>query len=254
MKRIYFLIILLSVVCGVSAQETLLLPFDAVELTPEQKISMPVYLAYPLGMKNDMPIMKCDNIEAVDLGLSVKCATCNIGAEYPEDIGYYFAWGEIQRKVSYVWETYKWCRGSENTLTKYCTDSSCGTVDNKTILEQRDDAAAMNWGNEWRMPTSDEFKELKDSCDWVWTTQNGRNGYTITSRINGNSIFFPATGYTWMGNEVVKVNQLASYWSSSLYAANPIYAHRLYFGENNIGIDDDYSYRYKGYNIRPVCP
>lgn len=253
MKKVFFLVVCLCTVSNIFAQNAMILPFGADSLTNEQKLFDAIYVAYPLSIENEIPDMNCDNIEAVDLGLSVKWATCNIGAEYPEDIGYYFAWGEIQRNVSYHWKTYKWCRGSENTLTKYCTDSSCGSVDNKTILEQRDDAAAMNWGNEWRMPTSDEFKELKDSCDWVWTTQNGRNGYTITSRINGNSIFFPATGYTWKNNEVMHVNELASYWSSSLYAANPIYAHRLYFGNNNIEIDS-YIYRYQGYNIRPVCP
>ncbi len=82
----------------------------------------------------------------VDLGLSVKWATCNVGATNPEDYGDYFAWGETTTKSTYDWSTYKWCNGSDNTLTKYNTSSSNGPVDNKTQLELSDDAAGVNWG------------------------------------------------------------------------------------------------------------
>ena len=124
--------------------------------------------------------------EYVDLGLSVKWATCNVGAVSPEDYGDYFAWGETEPKDFYAWSTYKWCNGSYDTLTKYCTDSKYGTVDNKTVLDLEDDAAHVNWGGDWRMPTKAEQDELYNNCTWEWTTQNGVNGYKVTSKINGN--------------------------------------------------------------------
>ena len=91
--------------------------------------------------------------EAVDLGLSVKWASCNVGATTPEDCGDYYAWGEIEEKENYDWSTYKWCNGSYDTQTKYCTNSSYGTVDNKTTLDLEDDVAHVKWGGSWRMPT-----------------------------------------------------------------------------------------------------
>ena len=87
-----------------------------------------------------------DGYEYVDLGLSVKWATCNVGADSPEDYGDYFAWGETEPKSTYYWSTYKWYRGDYDNLTKYCTSSSYGTVDNKKQLDLSDDAARANWG------------------------------------------------------------------------------------------------------------
>ena len=138
------------------------------------------------------------NHEYVDLGLSVKWATCNVGASKPEEYGDYFAWGETQPKNTYDWSTYKWCNGSYDTQTKYCTKSSYGTVDNKTQLELSDDAARANWGGSWRMPTDAEMTELREQCTWTWTTQNGVYGYKVTSKKSGytnKSIFLPAAGY-----------------------------------------------------------
>jgi hypothetical protein len=132
--------------------------------------------------------------EYVDLGLSVKWATCNVGATKPEEYGDYFAWGETTPKDAYDWSTYKWCNGGPSTQTKYCTNSSYGTVDNKTTLDLSDDAACANWGGSWRMPTRAEQDELRNNCTWTWTTQNGVNGYKVTGT-NGNSIFLPAAGY-----------------------------------------------------------
>ena len=116
--------------------------------------------------------------EYVDLGLSVKWATCNVGATTPEGYGDYFAWGETQPKTTYNWSTYKYCNGSYYTLTKYCVDYSYGTVDNKTTLELTDDAARVNWGGKWRMPTKAEYNELKNSsnCTWTWTQKSGVRG------------------------------------------------------------------------------
>ena len=133
--------------------------------------------------------------EYVDLGLSVKWATCNVGAESPEDYGDYFAWGETTSKSTYNLSTYKYCNGSSTTLTKYNTSSSYGTVDNKTQLDLTDDAARANWGGSWRMPTYAEWTELCEQCTWTWTSQNGVKGYKVTSKSNCNSIFLRATGY-----------------------------------------------------------
>ena len=96
-----------------------------------------------------------DEHEWVDLGLTsgTLWATCNVGATAPEDYGDYFAWGETEPKEDYSWSTYKWCNGSYKTQTKYCTNSKYGTVDDKTELEPEDDAAFVNWGSTWRMPT-----------------------------------------------------------------------------------------------------
>lgn len=188
--------------------------------------------------------------EYVDLGLpsGTLWATCNIGASSPEDYGNYYAWGETTTKNKYNWSTYKWCNGSENTLTKYCTDSSYGIVDNKTVLEPADDAAHVNWGGSWRMPTHDEMKELKDNCAWTWTTQNNVNGYRVTGP-NGKSIFLPAAGYCDEMN-LISVGSYGDYWSSLLIVTAQDHASDLYFRRSYV-----YSglmYRYYGISVRPV--
>ena len=190
------------------------------------------------------------NHEYVDLGLSVKWATCNVGASKPEEYGDYFAWGETQPKDYYDWSTYKWCNGSYNTLTKYNNSSSYGTVDNKTVLDKTDDAAAVNWGGSWRMPTMAEQGELCEQCTWTWTTQNGVNGYKVTSKKNGNSIFLPAAGYRY-GSSLFYAGSYGFYWSSSLITGNPYYACGLGFYSGSVGWNyDDRGY---GFSVRPVC-
>ena len=188
--------------------------------------------------------------EYVDLGLSVKWATCNVGASKPEEYGDYFAWGETQPKTTYDWSTYKWCNGSYNTLTKYNNSSSYGTVDNKTQLELSDDAARANWGGSWRMPTDAELTELREQCTWTWTTQNGVNGYKVTSKKNGNSIFLPAAGCRRDGS-LYGAGSGGLYCSGSLLMDSPRYAYYLHFGSVNVGWYD--YYRYFGFTVRPVC-
>ena len=186
--------------------------------------------------------------EYVDLGLSVKWATCNVGASKPEEYGDYFAWGETQPKDYYSLGTYKWCNGSYDTFTKYCTDSSYGTIDNKTVLEASDDAARANWGGSWRMPTMAEQDELLNNCTWTWTTQNGVNGYKVTSKSNGNSIFLPAAGYRIHSN-LNKAGSYGSCWSSSFYTGHCAYVLSFTSGNVNWGYDGrDY-----GLSVRPVC-
>ena len=190
--------------------------------------------------------------EWVDLGLpsGLKWATCNVGATTPEGYGDYFAWGETSPKNDYSWSTYKYCNGSETSLTKYNTSSDFGTVDDKTLLEFSDDAARANWGGKWRMPTNSEVIELNDNCSWTWTTQNGVSGYRVTSKTNGNSIFLPEAGYRG-GTSVYNVGSHGHYWSSSLYESEPNYADGLYF--NSGYVNWGYGSRYYGNTVRAVC-
>lgn len=154
--------------------------------------------------------------DAVDLGLpsGTLWATCNVGASSPEESGDAFAWGETEPVREYdwnnPWSNYKWCNGSSDMLTKYCTNSTYGTVDNLTELEPEDDAAWANWGPMWRMPSEAQFDELEENCTWKWSTKNGVEGRLITGP-NGNSIFLPAT-------------EENAYWSRELNTALPFYA------------------------------
>lgn len=188
--------------------------------------------------------------EYVDLGLSVKWATCNIGASIPSDYGDYFAWGETKPKSEYNWSTLKYCLDSEGEkFSKYVTDKEYGSVDGKSVLDMTDDVARVNWGGKWRMPTRSEQKELKDKCTWTWTTLDGHEGYNVTSMINGNSIFFPAAGYRYY-DSLDHVGSEGSYWSSSLNTDCPYYAYYLYF--NSVSVET-YGYgRYDGIPVRPV--
>ena len=237
------------------AQDVLLLPFDATSLTEEQKVLNPDYRAYPTALEDSMPTIICndelpDCMDAVDLGLSVKWANRNVGAGTPEDYGDYFAWGEVVPKEIYNWSTYLHCDGTEVTITKYNTSSSYGTVDNKTELKAEDDAASVNWGGAWRMPTDEEMTELRENCIWIWTSQNEVNGYKITGP-NGNSIFLPAGG-CYNENKFLLAGTLGDYWCSSLYEENPNSAYNLDFASNRVEKDTDP--RNYGRTIRPVSP
>ena len=188
--------------------------------------------------------------EYVDLGLpsGLKWATCNVGANSPEEYGDYFAWGETEPKDNYSWSTYKYCNSSSTTMTKYCTSSSYGTVDNKTVLELEDDAAYVNWGGSWRMPTRAEYAELRSNCRWEWTTQNGVKGYKVTSVVNGNSIFLPAAGYRYDDN-LRNAGSSGNYWSSSLYSS--LFVYKVYFYSSDVVWNNDF--RYYGHSVRAVC-
>ena len=188
--------------------------------------------------------------EAIDLGLSVKWASCNVGATAPEEYGGYYAWGETEEKSDYTWSTYKHCNGTVTSMTKYCKSSSYGTVDNKTTLEPADDVATVKWGGSWRMPTIKEQQELIDNCTGTWTTLNGVNGYRVTGP-NGNSIFLPAAGYRY-GSEVRSQGSYGYYWSSSLDSSNGINAYSL--GINITLYNWDSYVRRHGRTVRPVCP
>ena len=195
--------------------------------------------------------------EWVDLGLpsGTLWATCNVGAEKPEEYGDYFAWGETtgynNGKTIFAWSTYKYCNGSSTTMTKYCTSSSYGTVDNKTELETMDDAVTANWGSGWQMPSIAQCQELINSSytTTTWTTQNGVNGRKITSKSNGNSIFLPAAGYRG-DTSLSRAGSGGYYWSRSLRTDNSQYGCSLYFYSSSI--NPSYDGRYYGQSVRPV--
>jgi hypothetical protein len=192
--------------------------------------------------------------EYVDLGLpsGTLWATMNVGATSPEDYGDYFAWGETSPKEEYNWSTYKWCNGSGTKQTKYCTSSSYGTVDNKTVLHLADDAANANWGGAWRMPTKLEQDELRNFSytTWTWTTLNGVRGYKVKSKINGNSIFLPAAGSRSNSDSNSSTGSYGFYWSRSLHTIGSNRAYYLYFLSGDVSSDDDL--RSEGQSVRPV--
>lgn len=184
----------------------------------------------------------------VDLGLSVKWSTINVGAINPEDYGYYFAWGEIHQNENCNWETYKWFNKDDKSLTKYCVSSESGTVDNKTVLDMEDDAAHMHWGSAWRTPTKEELEDLRNQCSWAWETKNGVAGFRVIGP-NGNSIFLPAAGYRDNTNTIAS-ETIGRYMSSSLDTVFSSNMSFLSFVSDDVQISSDY--RCFGFVIRPV--
>lgn len=209
------------------------------------------------SQKNKKGTVK-DTREYVDLGLPSKTlwATCNIGASKPEEFGLYFAWGETKGYTSdtsdghqFNMKTYKLCRGTYDTLTKYCGVRGFGIVDNKKELDPEDDAATVNWGNKWQMPSSDQMMELCDSANTKieWTTLNGVNGRKITSRKNGNSIFLPAAGWRY-DDRLWDDTTYGQYLSRTLFEPSTSYS--LLFKDESIYCFQ--SQRVAGASVRPV--
>ncbi len=193
------------------------------------------------------------NHEFVDLGLpsGTLWATCNVGANAPEECGDYFAWGETEPKTTYYWDTYKWCNGDYHNLTKYCDNSEYGYngfTDNLTTLLSEDDAATANWGSGWRMPTAEEWQELCQNTTHRWTTQNGVNGRLFTAS-NGNSLFLPAAG-TREEDDLLDDGLNGYYWSRSLITDGPNGAWDLTFWSNDAYVYVDL--RCPGFSVRPV--
>ena len=195
--------------------------------------------------------------EYVDLGLpsGTLWATCNIGASAPEECGDYFAWGETTPKVYYGWSTYKWFAtgASQTGFMKYCCDSSAGYfdfADGKTELNPADDAATMNWGPNWQMPSDDQLNELDESCSWQWTQRNGVNGYLITGP-NGKTMFLPLTGF-YVGSSRVRAGFDGEYWSRTLFTEYYSSSRACYL----TFYDEDWYWfatsRFYGLPVRPV--
>lgn len=195
-------------------------------------------------------------VKAVDLGLSVKWASCNVGANSPEEKGDYFAWGETKPQEGNLYrkETYKW-GDYERGWLKYNED------DLVTTLESKDDAATVNFGKKWRMPTEDEAQELIEKCKWSVTCYNGVTGFLVTGT-NGNSIFLPCAGRLKNGKYNEQPGVYAGYWTSSI-CIDREYQNSIYEDQgcvlsgsskysNKLELEGDE--RYMGQSIRPVRP
>ena len=255
MKRIYgFLILAMLVLCTVAfsscGDDDEVSPNNENgEVTPEETDNTP------------------DGVEAVDLGLpsGTLWATCNIGASSPEEYGDYFAWGEtvgyLGGKTDFSWSTYKWSDGDSDWLTKYCYDNYHGFKDNKRELDLEDDAAYVNRGKQWRMPSREQFEELINSYYTTTesTTRNGVSGLKITSKKNGKSIFMPAAGSR--GCKWLVGASVCCYWSlnvlsgwSVIYPFDPSRAWCLvcFSTDSDGSFGTDYLYRYYGLSVRPV--
>lgn len=190
----------------------------------------------------------------VDLGLpsGTLWATMNVGANKPEDYGDYFAWGETKPKDNYRWSTYKWYNASSDKITKYIPKSNrYGNADNKSELEPTDDAAYVNWGPSWRMPSMEQMRELISECTWQWTTQNGVNGYLVSSKSNSNTLFLPAAGFRF-GTIIKDTKTDGNYWVRKADPNYP-YVNAFYLNFNSKSIDMDYYFdRSYGRNVRAV--
>lgn len=206
----------------------------------------------------------------VDMGLpsGTMWAVCNLGAESQEDFGDYFSWGETTGyntgKRYFSNSTYSFFTTSEPVqiddglydyknkgFTKYVIGGSNGYngyVDDKTELDSEDDAASMTFGEEWKIPSYKQWKELIDNCEGCWTTINNVSGYKMTSK-NGNCIFLPAAGYIY-SDKFCLIGKSGLYWSSSL-CDNCIYANQSLFDSNHIQPKYQGS-RCNGLPIRPV--
>lgn len=204
--------------------------------------------------------------EYVDLGLpsGTLWATCNVGANSPEEYGDYFAWGETEPKESYAPVNYKWGDGIQ-VVTKYITNYTvrckCGLhinhpyegyVDNKVELDPEDDAAYVNWGPLWRMPTKAQQDELVEMCTWIWTLVNGVEGYLVTGS-NGHAIFFPAAGEK-LGDMTVAIglhtlHPFGFYSSRTLSSQEPFWIHIICFKEGGVIVSGTRYVRKRGVNV-----
>lgn len=193
-----------------------------------------------------------DEMEAVDLGLSVKWSAWNLGGNAPADFGYYFAWGETEEKENYDWSTYKWGENSY-TLTKYVNDKSFGKddyVDDKLTLDAEDDAAQVLLGDGWRSPTVAEMQELAEQCEWTEDYSYGVGGTRITGP-NGNSIFLPYAGRKY-GDVLFQSNSSGYYWTSEI---DDFYNNQASYLNTAGNLCEVRQYnRYFGFSIRPVKP
>lgn len=205
----------------------------------------------PIQAKNEI-----NGHEYVDLGLSVKWATCNIGADKPEEYGCHFAWGEVTPKSSYTELNYKHAKLGKKIFNVFkstiINDYSINfdMFDNigQNISNSNYDAAKINWGNSWRLPTEKECEELVKGCQWKWTSQNGKDGYKIIGP-NGNSLFLPAAGWH-IGSLHRDIGSVGDYWTSTQQNNGTTYASCIHFKNGQYLVhllNKDH-----GYSIRPV--
>ena len=213
----------------------------------------------------------------VDMGLSVKWATYNIGAKKPYETGGYYEWGDISTKTRYDIENSKWLYWDwDNSyptsiiVKKYCTNSNCGILDNKVTLEITDDVASRSWKGNWRMPIKKEMEELVEQCTWKWYSKgneeyNGVAGYKVISKKNGNYLFLPAAGIYDL-SEIKEVGEEGYYWTATLgdsdvecltaYLLNFLSISDAYQTAGNAirHVFDGNALRCNGLQVRAVCP
>ena len=203
---------------------------------PEKPVKQPAKPATskPKPITVSRPTGTIEGHGYVDLGLSVKWATQNVGADSPSDYGDYFAWGETRPKSRYDWDNYK--IGGKTSISPTCGH----------------DTARENWGGTWRMPTKAEFEELcnRNNCKWTWKSQGGHWGYLVTSKINGNSIFLPAAGCR-RGTGRYNVGEYGYYRSSTLSLSNSNFARSLNINDL-VYCTDESDFRSNGHSVRPV--
>lgn len=207
---------------------------------------------FAVGCTPDDPDEPIDDTY-VDLGLpsGTLWATCNLGADTPEGYGDYFAWAETAPKTTYSWSTYKYRCGESDIeqLTKYCNSADYGYngfTDNLTRLEPEDDAATVILGDEWCMPTYDQWMELFENTSRSWTKQKGVKGLLFTAK-NGKELFLPAGGGRF-DDSLFYFNVEGLYWTSELY----IVCYVSYFNFNSDYCSLKYGVRCRGYSVRPV--
>lgn len=178
----------------------------------------------------------------VDLGLpsGLKWATCNIGADSPEEYGDYYAFGETETKATYSEDNSKWYGVSYKTLKRKKVLNSNGN------LTAAHDVAVAKWGGKWRMPTAKEQEELLNECTWEWTAQNGKSGYVITGP-NGKSIFLPAAGFR-SGSDLKDAGGVGHYWGATAYNGDFNACYMYFHADGHYW----FNFRYYGRTIRPV--
>ena len=184
------------------------------------------------------PVSKQQAHQAIDLGLpsGTKWASCNVGANKPEEYGDYYAWGETTTKKEYTYDNYLYYKNG-----KYLNIGA-------DISGTQYDVARAKWGGKWRIPTKDEVEELVDNCKYEWTTLNGVKGGKFTGP-NGNSIFLPAAGYRW-NSDLGGAGENGGFWSSPQYPDYSDGAYYLDFNSGNAYWNDDY--HSSGRSVRPV--
>lgn len=198
-----------------------------------------------VDFEEDSSVFNPQVYEFVDLGLpsGTLWATCNVGAISQEDYGDYFAWGETSPKSEYFYDNNKWySEEGETQMSKY------NEVDSLTLLLPEDDAATVNWGEEWRMPTEDEIRELEQKCTYTWIEINGVGGGQFTGP-NGNSIFIPASG-DYYGSKLNSESKFGYFWSSSLMGKGERSAYYMSVFTDGQGANGDA--RGTGKPVRPV--
>ena len=268
---------------------SLLVGRDKIELGSISVTNWAAGTTLPDGDALEAPIINGHEYVDLGLPSGLKWATCNVGATNPEDYGDYFDWGAtvpyyqaghsqdspcsdwIDGKDGYDWKNYSFMEDGQSSwerITKYTFadnqyygtwwyDRGIFKGDNGDGVEHKDfasydyadDAARQNWGGSWRTPTDAEWTCLRENCEWTWTTQNGVNGMLVTSTVNSNTIFLPATGYRHSAN-LYAAGSYGCYWSSSLNESDLKCA---MFGLFSSGVSDrSYTGRFLGQPVRPV--